>query len=326
MRLPQPQLESPCFLFDTATDLIQALGSECSAVEAEEINRLYELGLPPITSVAALSTMLGYNPGFTRSLVYRTHRHYRHFSIKKGKGERIIHAPKVGLKAVQKWISIHFQKFWTPPDCVYGFIPGRSHIDAASRHTQSEWVFSIDIHNFFPSVPASRVRAALGMLGYKKEDSLDIITLLACYNSALAQGAPTSPVISNIVLHNIDNILANIAKEGGFTYTRYADDMVFSGRGDISPETIGTIKKVVKNDGWDLSEHKEELSKLPKRLKVHGLLVHGGQVRLTKGYRNKIRAYKHLLNSGRVKDTDIAKISGHLNYAAFVSRIRGDEA
>lgn len=323
MRLPQPQLETLCFLFETATDLIQAFGAECSADEAAEIRRLYDLKLPPITSIEALSLMLGYNPGFVMSLVFKTNRHYRHFEIKKGKGTRKIQAPKVGLKAVQKWISFHLQSKWAVPNCVYGFVPGRSHIDAASHHTQSDWIYSIDIENFFPSIPASRVRTALENIGYKA-DSLDIVTPLTCYNGALSQGAPTSPIISNLVLNIVDQKLTELATANNITYTRYADDMVFSGTGDVPLETLNVIKKIVVDDGWKLSERKEELSKRPYRLKVHGLLVHGERVRLTKGYRNKIRAYKHLFELGKIKDTDIAKVSGHLNYSKQVSKFRGD--
>ncbi|MBT5035916.1 MAG: RNA-directed DNA polymerase [Rhodospirillaceae bacterium] len=318
MRLPQPQLESIGFLFEAPSELIQAMGNECSPDEADEIRRLYGLGLPPVTSQESLSVIFGYNPGFIWSLLNRTPRHYRHFEIPKGAGHRQIEAPRVALKAIQKWLSHHLQRAWTPNENVFGFVPGRSHIDAAAKHLSSEWVFSVDLENFFPSVSIRRVKEALRTVGYQTDKSVEILSTLCCLDNHLVQGSPTSPVLSNIVLKNVDQQFASIAAEKKIVFTRYADDIVFSGSGDIPHQTLTQIKSVVSDDGWTLSERKERLSETPNRLKVHGLLVHGRKLRLTKGYRNRIRAYRHLLKNEKIKEEDLSKIKGHLNYASQV--------
>ncbi len=296
------------------------MGSECPPEKIDEMRRLDALGLPPVTSQDALAVMFGYNPGFVWSLINRTQCHYRRFPIPKGAGNapRIIEAPRVALKAIQKWLSHHIQSVWEPNDCVFGFVPGRSHIDAAEKHLSAEWVYSVDIENFFPSVSRERIRAALRSVGYADAESIDILSGLCCLNGHLVQGAPTSPVLSNIVLKNIDQQLAAIATDNKFVFTRYADDIVFSGPRVITQEVQTQIKSVITDDGWTLSERKEQLSQLPKRLKVHGLLVHGDKVRLTKGYRNRIRAYRHLLKNGKIKESDLSKINGHLNFASQV--------
>lgn len=318
MRLPQPQLESVCFLFEAPSYLIQALGDECLPENADEIWRLYKRGLPPVTSQESLSVMFGYNPGFVWSLLNRTRRHYRHFEIPKGAGYREIEAPRVALKAIQKWLSHHFQRTWKPNKNVFGFVPGRSHIDAAAKHLSSDWVFSVDIENFFPSVSIQRVGEALRTIGYQTDQSVEILSALCCLDRHLVQGSPTSPILSNIVLQNVDQQLALIAAEGSFVFTRYADDIVLSGSGDVPHERLAQIKSVIADDGWTLSARKERLSESPNRLKVHGLLVHGEKLRLTKGYRNRIRAYRHLLKNEKISEEDLSRIKGHLNFASQV--------
>ena len=320
MRLPPPQLESLGYLYGTSLDVIHALGDSCTPDEAVEIERLFALGLPPVTSEESLSVMFGYNPGFIWSLTRRTVRHYREFRIPKGTRFRSIQAPHVGLKAIQKWLSYHFQKAWYPHRAVYGFVPGRSHIDAASVHLNARWVYSVDIEDFFPSVLDGRVREALIRLGYRTEKSLYVLSRLVCLGARLAQGAPTSPVISNIVLNDLDQMLSDVATFHSATFTRYADDIVFSGQEEFPQELPDMVKDLLIRDGWRLAAHKEELSQLPKRLKVHGLLVHGGRVRLTKGYRNRIRAYRHLMARDKIRPNDTAKVAGHLAYARQIDQ------
>ncbi|MCC6597768.1 MAG: RNA-directed DNA polymerase [Alphaproteobacteria bacterium] len=318
MRLPHHNLESVCFLFEHFSELIKAMGDKCPPEEAIEIERLFNLGLPPVTSENALATMLGYNPGFIWSLLNRTSRYYRQFDIPKGAGTRKIDAPKIALKAIQKWLSYHFQKKWIPNEHIFGFLPGKSHMDAASKHLSSKWVYSIDIQNYFPSISTVRVRDALENLGYSTEPSLKIIPTLCCLRGSLVQGSPASPVLSNIVLKNLDEELANFAREKNWKFTRYADDIVFSGIDDINESDFIPIKLFVNQDGWMISDKKTYLARHPNRLKVHGLLVHGDTIRLTKGYRNRIRAFRHLLNADKIKEQDLAVIRGHLNYSAQV--------
>ena len=143
-------------------------------------------------------------------------------------------------------------------------------------------------------------------------------------NDSLVQGSPCSPIISNIVLRKLDAQLQQYAQRIGATYTRYADDIVFSGDGDPPEGIAEEIRRLVVGDGWTISEHKTRLDRLPNRLKVHGLLVHGDELRLTKGYRNRIRAYRHLIENKAIDEADMLKILGHINYAKQVERFAGE--
>ncbi len=318
MRLPQPLLESPLFAFAKPDALASAMGQSIQEAELQEILRLVSLGLPPITSPSVLATMIGVNKGFVWSLLNRTHRYYRRFKIPKGKGKsRIIVAPRVALKIIQKWLSFHLQRAYRPPAHVFGFVPGRSHVLAAREHCEARWVLSVDIENFFPSTPIETVRQALIGVGYG-ESSAKIISELLCLNGWLVQGAPSSPVMSNIAFSGVDEEISGIALRHGIRLTRYADDIVFSGTGSFPESLESEVAAAIAPTEWVLARQKTCYSELPARLKVHGLLVHGRNVRLTKGYRNKIRAYRHLLKNGKVRASDVNRVLGHMRYAEHI--------
>ena len=320
MKLPQPLLDSPFFQFNSFDELNRALSGVWGPNEAEEAKRVIELGLPPVTSVMALATMLGLNPGLIWSIRHRPHRYYRSFNIPKGKGVRQIDAPRVLLKVIQKWISVHLQRVYAAPGHVYGFVPDRSHVQAAAAHCGAHWVFSLDIADFFPSTREAQVVNAFQSLGYS-EQSADLLAKLACLRGGLAQGAPTSPVLSNICMAAVDQQLAEVAFAHGLRLTRYADDIVLSGTGVPPADLEQKVRAILAATPWTVAEGKVSLDVAPARLKVHGLLVHGNAVRLTKGYRNRIRAYRHLLNRSAVRDEDLPSIQGHLEYSRYVDQV-----
>jgi retron-type reverse transcriptase len=202
-------------------------------------------------------------------------------------------------------------------DSVFGFVKGRSATMAAARHCGAEWVYSVDIADFFPSTPASRVEASLTQLGYP-EHGAELITKLCCYAGTLSQGSPASPVLSNLVFREVDDELNSLTKKHCLRYTRYADDIVFSSTGPFPEVLKSEVRAAIESRQWRVAEKKERFSKRPNRLKVHGLLVHGSRPRLTKGYRSKIRAFRHMLDAGKVKDEDLARLRGHLSYARAV--------
>lgn len=323
MKLPHSLLNSVGFSFTNAAELCAALREKDKPL-TEEIERLFEEGLPPVVSMDSLAVMLGYNPGFIFSMILNPKRHYRVFTVPKGKSIRLITAPKIGLKIIQKWLSVHFDNKWNHHESVFGFVKGKSHIDAAAQHLGAEWVASVDIENFFPSVNARQVAEALTLLGYANGESVEIITKLTCKNGCLVQGSPCSPILSNIVLRDLDHEVSNFASENGFVFTRYADDIVISSKQNPEIDVIETLTNIVTSHGWRVSQRKSTFDQKPKRLKVHGLLVGGDKLRLTKGYRNKIRAYKHLVKN-ELTETNYNKIRGHLEYSNLIERFNFEQ-
>lgn len=319
MRLPHLLLDRLCFTFASAEELVRALGDTAKPEEIATIERLAALQLPPITSPHALATMLGLNDGLVWSMINRPQRHYRTFAVPKGRHERVIHAPRIALKVFQKWLSVRLVALYARPPHVFGFVPGLSHLDAAAQHLGAQWTFSVDIENFFPSTPELLVNSRLQAMGFN-ELGAKVISRLACFHGNLAQGAPSSPILSNICFSDLDQYLSDLAAIYQTRLSRYADDIVFSGVGYFPPQLKDDVLSLFPPSPWKLSDHKTSLDVLPNRLKVHGLLVHGEKVRLTKGYRNRIRAYQYLTDKGAVRETDQARIRGHLSYAAAVER------
>lgn len=304
--------------FDCLEDYYRALSKSTLIAHEQEIDRLIEKGFPPIASIRCLAVLFGFSPKFIGSLLNKTDRHYRLFEIKKGKKKRQIEAPKVGLKVIQKWIAEHLSKTVHLEDCVHGFVPGRSYITAAKKHVNANWVYSVDIENFFQSTSLEKVRKIFLELGYP-ERGADIASKLCCYNGHLAQGSPASPVLSNLIFTHLDKTIGIKISQLDINYTRYADDLVFSGKNNF-PDQVKEVKALIEAQGWKIAEKKEHFSELPNRLKVHGLLVHGNKIRLTKGYRNKIRAFKHLIDAGVVTGNDLARMSGHINMSNNIDR------
>lgn len=322
MRLPHSLIERLTLVASGPAELCAALGDTVDSEEVVEIERLYAAGLPPVTSLGALSVMTGYNPGFVWALSNRTTRYYRVFEIPKGRTTRQIEAPRVALKLIQKWLSFHFSAKWKPSEAIHGFVPGRSHLTAASTHLKAEWMLSADLANFFPSTPIDVIRDSLRMLGYRDGNGLELLSNLLSFRGRLSQGAPTSPVISNIALSRIDDALSGVAKHYGIRFTRYADDITFSGVTGVPfpDDLLALVREQFEGSPWRLSEKKLHFAKSPARLKVHGLLIHGDELRLTKGYRNRLRAYRHLMRIGRIAADDTGRVTGHLSYAAQVER------
>lgn len=318
MRLPHPLLSNSLFQFSRISELLAALSGEINDAEEAEIRRLFDQGLPPITSVNALSAMFGFNPGFIWSLLNKKDKYYRHFKIPKGKGHRVIQAPRVGLKLIQKWISLRLAECWTAEDYVFGFVSGRSHVDAAAAHCGANWVFSCDIENFFPSTPQQMVKKSLAGLGYG-DSAATIISDICCYQGFLAQGSPASPLLSNICASTLDDKLVVVRDKYNCIYTRYADDVVFSGAGAFPENIEDDVLACFQGTPWKPSPQKTYKAISPSRLKVHGLLIDRDTPRLTKGYRKKLRAYRHLINSQRATE-NLAEIRGHLAYQDYISR------
>jgi RNA-directed DNA polymerase len=209
------------------------------------------------------------------------------------------------------------KKKYDPPAHVFGFVTKRSHIDAVLAHRDAKWAYSVDIENFFSTTPRSLIENVFQHLGYSEDMAL-LLSKLCCFEDRLAQGAPTSPALSNFAFHEIDMQILDLANKYSCKVTRYADDIVFSGSGDFPNCIRESVAKIFSGSPWKLATHKVELQPLKGRIKIHGLLVSGGNVRLTKGYRNKLRTYEHVLKTRGHDVANTKKLLGHIQYGKSV--------
>lgn len=228
----------------------------CAALLGVEVNRLEEI----------LNNVSG---------------HYQEFWMRKRSGGyRMISAPDKDLQAIQSTIYSRILSSVTivHPAAV-GFRCGRSVVDNAAPHLGKRYVLKMDIHDFFGSIRSPRVRQTFKKIGYPENVS-KVLGALCCLHRHLPQGAPTSPALSNIVGYEMDRKLAALAAEYGVTYTRYADDLTFSG--DVFPkeQIIPQVKRIIRDEKFEPNHKKTHFMNQSSRKIITGVSVASG-VKLT---------------------------------------------
>lgn len=228
----------------------------CAALLGVEVNRLEEI----------LNNVSG---------------HYQEFWMRKRSGGyRMISAPDKDLQAIQSTIYSRILSSVTivHPAAV-GFRCGRSVVDNAAPHLGKRYVLKMDIHDFFGSIRSPRVRQTFKKIGYPENVS-KVLGALCCLHRHLPQGAPTSPALSNIVGYEMDRKLAALAAEYGVTYTRYADDLTFSG--DVFPkeQIILQVKRIIRDEKFEPNHKKTHFMNQSSRKIITGVSVASG-VKLT---------------------------------------------
>jgi len=223
---------------------------------------------------------------------------YAEFKIKKKSGkERSIHAPVKGLKSLQKTLSLVLQCVFEPHNAAMGFVRDKSIVDNAKLHAGSIYVYNIDLKDFFPSVDQARVWKCIQLkpfnLNGDRQALANVIASLCCTEmeverknetgewekvkrNVLPQGAPTSPVITNIVCQKLDYLLSGVAKRFGLKYSRYADDISFSSMHNVyQPESefLKELHRIIAEQNFHIKESKTRLQKDGYRKEVTGLLV-----------------------------------------------------
>jgi len=140
------------------------------------------------------------------------------------------------------------------PECVNGFKKGESIKKAVQPHVGNDYVACLDIHNFFPSVKSDYVLEGLQSCGIGA-DAAWLIARLVSYKGHLPQGAVTSPKASNIAFMKVDKQILELAKSKGITYTRYADDLVFSANFELK-DFVEEAIQLVTNAGYTINSQK----------------------------------------------------------------------
>lgn len=211
---------------------------------------------------------------------------YHEFQISKEDKTRVIMAPSKPLKLRQRYILDYFLKCEKIPDCVHGFTESRSIVTNAACHVNKKQIGCLDIKDFFPSISDSMVKLVFEDFGYSEEVA-DVFTRLCTFKNQVPQGAPTSPMISNLVFKPIDEEIVNYANNAGIIYSRYADDITISSDEDISPH-MKEIESIIFKHGFVINADKTHVMKDNYRKIVTGLVV-SDRVRVPKVYKRRMR-------------------------------------
>jgi len=274
------------------------LGPDVSQRLSEEeldLDRLNKAGLPSFSSAQELAQAMGITLSelrflaFERKVSERTH--YIRFAIpKKSGGLRRISAPMPRLKQAQRWVLDEILRKIPVHEAAHGFLPGRSILSNAQVHTGQRCLINLDLADFFPSISYRRIRGFFHKQGYS--ESLAVILGLLCTEAeisqieldgrtwylrtgarSLPQGSPASPALSNLLCRRLDRRLSGLANRWGYRYTRYADDLSFSGGGGAVGKLIQSINYIVKEEGFRVHPEKTRVEWSGRRQEVTGLVV-----------------------------------------------------
>ncbi len=233
---------------------------------------IIENGLPVIYNTTHLSGLVGYSKEYIKKAVYNTPYYYRSFKIKKRNGSlREISEPLPSLKEIQLWILNEILYKVKVSVFAKAYRPDIGLIENIKYHTNQPKVFSLDIENFYPSISREAIQKLFESWGYSEILS-NLLSKLCTLNESLPQGAPTSPYLSNLFFSPLDIEISEYCKRRKIMYTRYADDMTFSGDFDHQ-ELNDWIKEKLSEKELSLNENKTQLMLPNNRQVVTGIVV-----------------------------------------------------
>ena len=329
-----------------ATDII-FLGRGVSGGLADRrsnVEKLQEAKLPVLSTPADVAAALELPVKRLRWLAFHAEVavviHYVRFQIpKKSGGMRELSAPHADLAKAQRWILQNILERVPVSGVAHGFVRGRGTLTNARAHTGKDVVLNADLKDFFPGITFPRVRGIFQRLGYSPAAAT--VLALLCTESprrtvaydgqtfhvatgprALPQGACTSPALSNLCARKLDLRFAALAAKHGWTYTRYADDLTFSARGEPAKATgliLSRLHNIVKDEHFEVNDAKTRIQRRNAQQSVTGVVVND-RCNVDRKTRRRLRAILHqAAQTGLPAQNRI----GHDNFAGWVSGMLG---
>jgi RNA-directed DNA polymerase len=300
--------------------------------------------------------------GLERTVEREQVRNYRYLTVpRRGAMPRLIEAPKMRLKEVQRWILREILSEVPSHPAAHGFVPGRSAVTHAELHTGQRAVLRLDLKDFFASVPAARIHGIWRALGYQRSIAHVLTGLttnavpvavwqrVAQATSAeavqsrfrmgrqlatphLPQGAPTSPALANLAAFRLDRRLAGLARATGLSYSRYADDLTFSGPARLirrRSEFEAVARAIIRAEGFRLNDAKALAQASGGRQTVCGVVVNA-RTNVRRTDYDELRAILHNAarmgpasqNHGQVEDFR-AHLLGRISWVQSLNPARG---
>ena len=336
-----------------ATDIVY-LGRGVSGSLGERTSNaaaLAMLGLPLLSTPGDVARAMGLAIPKLRWLAFHaeatTSSHYVRFKIpKKSGGEREISAPMPRLAAAQQWILANVLSKVPTTAFAHGFVPGKSTKTNAAPHVKRAAVVNMDLKDFFPTIVFPRVKGLFRSLGY----SPAVATVFALLSTeaprreveydgrrwhvaigprALPQGACTSPALSNLAARTLDARYAGLSAKLGWTYTRYADDLTFSGdtlipKGQKDARSVAWLlartRHIAEDEGFAMNERKIRVQRRNTAQVVTGIVVNE-TTSVPRAERRRIRAMAHRAKTKGGVDLNV--LHGHLAYITMVNPAQG---
>lgn len=236
-------------------------------------------------------------------------------------GYRIIAAPVTSIKILQKKFNQVLRCVYKKRTPVHGFVEKRSVITNAQAHIAKSLILNIDLKDFFPSLHFGRVSGLFMHYPFNLNKLVaDSLAKLCCYDKALPQGAPTSPIISNMICSKLDRQLSKLASEHDCTYTRYADDLTFStdsnafhtsvaSYSEVGKLELGSgLKDIIKDNSFRINPDKIKMRNKLERQSVTGVTVNEFP-NLPRRYVRQIRAMFHAVKRYGIEAAEIEHLA-----------------
>ena len=274
------------------TEQALRLGVSTDAVDIaiKYAERLHNNKLPIIYDQQHFFQLVGYNEIYVITIANKSEYFYKKYSIpKRNGGSRIIHEPLPSLKEIQTWIL----KYILNPGAksfvssvAKAYMPKLNVRDNARFHKGQKYVLCLDLKDFFGSITFRQVHRIFRNMGYSKSLSV-LLSNICVLDNSLPQGAPTSPMLSNMVFKYYDDKIFDYCKSKNIRYTRYADDLTFSGDFNCK-EVILFIRKVLSKTSFTINDNKTKFISRGNRQEVTGVVVNE-KLQTAVTYRKKIR-------------------------------------
>lgn len=259
------------------------------------IDKLLSKNIPIIFEIEHLSLLLGRTTKYLNSVSFSPESHYREFKMKKRSGGfRTIDVPYPALLECQYWIYENILSNIKLNYCAHGFARKKSIVTNAKIHLNQAELLKIDLENFFPSISKDRVIALFHRLGYSTEVSFYLASI-CCLNGCLPQGAPTSPALSNIISIKLDNRMLAFSRRFELKYTRYADDLAFSGE-KLPIKFIEYITKIIEDEGFKVNSAKTQLYNGKGKRILTGVSISTDKLKAPKEYKKKLFQELYYIN------------------------------
>lgn len=258
------------------------------------VERLIKSDTIVILDFEHLAKLIGIEYGIFTSIINSPSSFYYNFEIpKRNGGTRKISAPYPLLLSAQRWIYENILIKQLLHENCKGFVKDISIVDNARPHLNKKFLLKMDIKDFFPSIKINRVMSVFRVLGYTKKISYYLASI-CCSEGVLPQGAATSPYLSNIIAKRLDYRLNGLAKRFNLTYTRYADDLTFSGD-NISIKIKEYIESIVKDEGFEVNENKTKLIGEKGQKIVTGISISSGKITIPRITKREVRKNIHFI-------------------------------
>lgn len=283
----------------------------------EYIIHLTERNYPVLFSSVHLAIEMGVQSNYLNFLVLNREIRYKYFKLKKSKGGyREIMSPMEDLKWMQRWILLNILKDTYLTDAAKGFRPKISIADNAKPHQNKKVILKVDLLKFYDTITEKRVFGLFKHMGYIPNLAVDLAKLTTAKHrkaywedmnadekvllnelytnkpAILPQGAPTSPMIANLIANRMDKRFLGLSKKYNFKYTRYADDLTFSADDNKDIPPIEAIKAIIEKEGFYMNPKKIVYMKRGMKQFVTGLTVTNG-VHVPKKLRKEIFMHLH---------------------------------